>query len=246
MSKSVFYIGPAGSGKTSAIRTLNPKETFIFNSLGKELPWRGSAKQYTYWDKDKNPEGNMVKTSSAPAIIKWMKHISEGMPQIKEIVIDDNTFVTALELQRRKEESWSKYEVIVQNFLDIAEASKSLRDDITVHILHHTQVAGDGIIEDKNYRAMSYGKLIDEKLGTQEAQFTIVLRAAKELDGDKINYVFYTRDANSTAKTPFEMFEDDKIPNDLALVSSTVRCYYEDDCEENEKTLKTTKKKDGN
>lgn len=235
MSKSIFYIGPSGAGKTSAIRTLNPKETFIFNALAKELPWRGSAKQYTYWDKEKNPDGNMIKSSSAPAIIKWMLHISENLPHIKEIVIDDNTFVTSLELQRRKDESWSKYDVIVQNFLDIADTSKKLRDDINVHILHHTQVVGDGIIEDKTFKAMSYGKFIDEKLGTQEAQFTIVLRAAKEVNGSDINYVFYTRDAASSTKTPFEMFSEDKIPNDLALVSKTIRCYYDEEgCEENE------------
>ncbi len=243
MSKSIFYIGPSGAGKTSAIRTLEPKETFIFNALAKELPWRGSAKQYTYWDKEKNPNGNMIKSSSAPEIIRWMKHISANVPHVKEIVIDDNTFVTSLELQRRKDESWSKYDVIVQNFLDLAEASKGLRDDINVHILHHTQVVGDGILEDKTFKAMSYGKFLDEKLGTQEAQFTIVLRAAKEVDGKDINYVFYTKDAGSTAKTPFEMFEDDKIPNDLALVSRTIRCYYEDDCQEDveKETIKSKK-----
>lgn len=242
MSKCIFYIGPSGAGKTSAIRTLDPKETFIFNALGKELPWRGSAKQYTYFDREKNPNGNMIKTSEAKVIVKWLEYIDKNMPHIREIVIDDNTFVTALELQRRKDESWSKYEVIVQNFLDIAEMSKKLRDDINVHILHHTQVSGDGVLEDKNFRAMSYGKLIDEKLGTQEAQFTIVLRAAKEVEGNDINYVFYTRDVGSTAKTPFEMFDADKIPNDLALVSKTVRCYYDEvDCDEEKETI-TNKK----
>lgn len=235
MSRIIFYIGPSGGGKTSAIRTLDPKETFIFNVVGKDLPWKGSAKQYTYWDKDTNPNGNMVKTSSAPKIIGWMKFINETMPHIKEIVIDDNTFITSLELQRRKDESWSKYDVIVQNFLDVVETSRSLRDDINVHILHHIKIEGDGVIDDKTYRAMSYGRYLDDKLGTQEAQFTIVLRSAKEVEGNNINYIFYTRDAHSTAKTPFDMFQEDKIPNDLALVSKTVRCYYED-CESNEES----------
>lgn len=233
MSKSIFYIGKSGSGKTSAIRTLDPKSTFIFNAIAKELPWRGSGKQYTYWDKDKNPSGNMIKTSHAKTILQWMKHISDKMPHIIDVVIDDNTFVTSLELQRRSNEtSWEKFNDIAQNFIDIAMLSKELREDLVFHILHHTMTSGDGILENKETRAQSFGKLIDEKLGTQEAQFSIVLKAEKEVNGDKIDYVFYTRDANSTAKTPFEMFDTDKIPNDLALVSKTVRCYYdESDCD---------------
>lgn len=156
------------------------------------------------------------------------------MPHIKDIVIDDNTYLTILELQRRRAEGWEKFETIVQNFLDLAFKSKSLRSDIVVHILHHLAEVGDGILEDKHYKAISFGKFTDEKLGGQEAQFTIVLRAVKEKNGNNIEYVFYTRDANSTAKTPFEMFEDEKIPNDLLLVRKTMDCYYDDICPDNE------------
>lgn len=230
MSRSVFYIGPSGAGKSSAARTLNPKTTFYFNCLGKDLPWRGSAKQYVPWNQE-TKEGNMVNTSNSQVIVKWLDYIDKNLPHIKDIVIDDNTFLTILELQRRKAEGWEKYDAVVQNFLDISAKSKSLRDDIVVHILHHTQLEGDGILEDKRYKAISFGKFTDEKLGGQEAQFTIVLRAAKEKQDNKIEYVFYTRDANSTAKTPFEMFADERIPNDMALVRHTMNCYY-GDCED--------------
>lgn len=37
-SRSVLYLGNSGAGKTSAIRTLNPKTTIIINCLEKELP----------------------------------------------------------------------------------------------------------------------------------------------------------------------------------------------------------------
>lgn len=231
MSRTVFYIGPSGAGKSTAAKTLDPKSTFIFNCLGKDLPWRNSAKQYIAWNQE-TKEGNLVTTSSAQVIIKWLDYIDKNMPHIKDIVIDDNTFLTILELQRRKNEGWEKYDHVVENFLSLAAKSKSLRDDIVVHILHHTQIEGDGILEDKSYKAISFGKFTDEKLGGQEAQFTIVLRAAKEKDNTKINYVFYTRDANSTAKTPYEMFVDEKIPNDMLLVRQTMDCFYNGDCGE--------------
>lgn len=243
MSRTVFYIGPSGSGKTSAMRTLNPETTFIFNALGKELPWKGSAKQYKYWNKEEKT-GNMVKTSHTKAILAWLDFINKEMPWIKDICIDDHTFLTSLELQRRsKEEGWGKFNDIAQNFLDLAEKCKTLREDLVIHIMHHTQISGDGIVEDKQYRAMSYGKLLDEKLGTQEAQFTVVLRSAKENNSNHIEYVFYTADPNSSAKAPFEMFNEATIPNDMNLVSTTLRCYYDDDCVESEDLSKEVKKK---
>jgi hypothetical protein len=242
MSRSVFIIAPSGAGKTTSIRTLNPNETFLVNCLNKELPWRGSAKQYTPIKlKGTRPNmewesGNMFVTSSAQAILSYMDFVNTKMPHITNFVIDDNTFVTALELQKRSGETdWKKFNDIAQNFIDIAFKSKALRDNLTVFILHHTVQEGDGILEDKKFRAMSYGKLIDEKLGSQEAQFSLVLRAAKEINNDKIEYVFYTRDANSTAKTPDGMFDSDKIPNDLQLVKDVMNCYYSDDCMDNKK-----------
>ena len=233
MSRAIFYIGPSGSGKTTAARTLNPKSTFVFNALGKDLPWKGSAKQYKYWSKE-NTTGNMLKTSNPHTVLTWLDHIDKKLPHVTDIVIDDNTFITSLELLRRqKETSWDKFTDIAQNFIAIAEKCKTMRDDLIVHILHHTQVEGDGILDDKTYRAMSYGKLIDEKLGTQEAQFTIVLRAAKLKKDTGIEYVFYTSDPDSTAKAPMGMFEQETIPNDMDAVSKIVRCYYDEEgCEE--------------
>lgn len=248
MSRAVFYIGPAGSGKTSGARTLNPESTFFVNTLGKDLPWRGSAKQYTKVKTEGQPpdtkwvSGNMIKTSHASVILKWLDFISTKMPHIKDVVIDDNTFVTSLELLRRsKETTWDKYNDIANNFIAISEKAKSLRDDLVIHILHHTQQEGDGILEEKTTRAMSYGKLIDEKLGSQEAQFTIVLKATKEKTDNGIEYFYYTKDANSTVKTPLDMFEDEKIPNDMQLVRNTIDCYYDEDCKE-EKVVEVQQK----
>ena len=232
MSRNALIIAPSGAGKTTSVRTLDPQHTFIFNSLKKDLPWKGSAKQYKYLSKDQNGDfvGNMVATTDNRAIIKTLDYINNHMPHIKNVVIDDNTFITAMELQRRKDESWDKFAIIVQNFLDLVEKSKNLRDDITVFFLHHTKVTGDGVLEDKQVSAMSYGKMLDEKLGSMEAHFTVVLRAAKESEGNEIKYVFYTKDANSTVKTPLGMFEDEKIPNDLRMVREAIDCYYNEEC----------------
>lgn len=231
MSKTSLIIGPSGSGKTVSIKNLNPESTFIFNCLGKDLPWKNSTKNYQEIDKE-TKEGNMLTTNKHDTIIAWLKHISKNREEIHDIVIDDNTFVTSLELLRRgKETNWDKFIDIAQNFIELATVARSLREDINVYIMHHTTTDGDGILESKTFRAQSYGKLIDEKLGSIEAQFTIVLRAAKILDDTKeYQHVFYTKDKLSTVKTPPEMFSNETIPNDLALVSKAIRCYYDGNC----------------
>lgn len=201
----------------------------MFNALKKDLPWKGSAKQYTYFSKD-NPNGNMYATSDSKIVEQFLDHINTKMPHITDIVIDDNTFLTALELHRRKSEGWDRFDIILDNFLKLVEKSKNLREGLTVYFLHHTKVEGDGLLEDKVTSAMSYGKALDQKMGSMEAHFTVVLRAAKESDGNTIDYVFYTRDAHSTVKTPIGMFETEKIPNDLKMVKEAINCYYNEEC----------------
>jgi hypothetical protein len=228
LSKAVLILGKSGAGKSSSVRTLNPKETFIINSLGKELPFEGSEDLYTVYNKDKNPDGNVVITTSAQAVITWLNFISAKMPHIKNVVIDDNTQQSTMEYLRRMGEStWDKWNDIAANMINIAQLSKGLRDDLMVFIMHHVSEVGDGITEDKQMKAMTLGKLVDDKLGTYEAYFTVILLAKKlKTQDDDVDYVFVTRDADSTTKTPMGMFKDKQIPNDLNLVRETVTNYY--------------------
>lgn len=231
MSKAALIFGEAGGGKSTSIRTLDPKETFLINSLGKDLPFRGSSKMYTYWDKQNNPNGNMVKTTSSVAVLQWMDFISQKMPHIKYLVIDDNTHLSSMEFLRRiKENSWDKFNDIAANMVSIAQKAISLRGDLIVYIMHHIIETGDGIIEDKKVKAMTIGKLVDQKLSSYESLFTVVLLAKKfKSDDDKLEYFFLTQDADSTAKSPMGMFDEPRIPNDLALVGKTIRSYYDEE-----------------
>lgn len=225
----ILIMGPSGSGKSASIRTLNPKETVIINALGKSLPFKNSKKSYSVWNKETNPEGNMVNTSNSTAILKWMDHINRDLPDVKNIVLDDNTHNSSMEYIRRiRETTWDKFNDIASNMVGIVEKAKSLREDLTVFVLHHTKETGDGIIDEKQTKAMTLGKLVDEKMSSYEAFFTTVLLAKKKKVDNKIEYVFLTQDADSTAKTPMGMFEQAEIPNDLNLVKEAVKCFYED------------------
>lgn len=229
MSRSILIMGPSGSGKSTSVMNLNPKETFIISALGKDMPFRGSSKNYTIYSKADNPNGNVVVTSHAKVVAEWLKHISSNKPEIKTIIIEDNTFITAKELDRRREEKdFTKFNDIAHDFLVLAELANTLRADLKIYFLHHVKEEGDGILEPRKTRAMSYGKLVDEKLGQIEAQFNIVLLATKQAkDDNTISYGFKTSDPHSSAKSPIGMFEDAIIPNDLEFINRTIDCYYE-------------------
>lgn len=244
MGKSVLVIGPSGSGKSTAIRNLNPQKTNVISALGKGLPFKGSGKNYTKFNKETG-EGNLFVTSSTQAIIKIIKWINTERKMVTTVIVDDSTFLPAKELDRRRgEQGYNKFNDIAHDFLEISELANNLRPDLNIYFLHHTKTDGDGVLEEKKVRAQSFGKMIDEKLASIEAQFEIVLLSEKivEQDGKTISYRFKTRDANSTAKSPMGMFEDEYIDNDLNLVNNTIACYYEDDCKE-EKVEVVIKKK---
>ena len=239
MGKSVLVIGSSGSGKSTSIgeieelniKGLNPKETIILSSLGKELPWRNSAKQYTIYNKEKNPTGNMIITSDPKVVLTWLHFINSKMPHIKNVVLDDNTHNSSMEYMRRiNEKSYDKFNDIADYMSRTAIDVKTFRDDLCVFFLHHTREIGDGILEAKQTNAMTIGKLVDEKLSGYESFFTIVLKAAKKIKDDKIEYHFVTKDADSTVKTPIGMFDKIEIPNDLGYVRETIDCYYNGDC----------------
>lgn len=231
MSRVALVLGEAGAGKSSAIRSLNPKETFVINSLGKDLPFKGSAKAYTYYNKESNPNGNMVRTTSGAAVIQWLNFINQKMPNIKVVVIDDNTHQSSMEYIRRIHEStWDKWNDIAANMVGIVQAAGALRDDLTVYFLHHVVMEGDGLIEEKKIKAQTLGKLVDQKLSSYESFFTIVLLACKAKNSEEqIEYFFLTQDANSTVKTPMGMFESERIPNDLNVVNNAIKAYYDEE-----------------
>ena len=46
MANNCIILGRSGTGKSTSIKNLNPKETVIFNVLKKRLPFKGSNALY--------------------------------------------------------------------------------------------------------------------------------------------------------------------------------------------------------
>ena len=97
MAELGAIVGESGSGKSTSLRNLDPKETFIINVAGKNLPIRNYKKNYVplVQDKDKKYHGNLYNTSNVDKINQVIKLVSATMPHIKQIIIDDSQYLMA-------------------------------------------------------------------------------------------------------------------------------------------------------
>ena len=222
MAQSVLIIADSGSGKSTAIRTLRPEETFIINIANKPLPFKGWKKNYTAISKE-NQKGNMTPVSSSAGIIKAMMHVNDKMPHIKNLVIDDWQYMSSFEyFDRANEKGYDKFTQIAANLAQVAKLPKDMRDDLYIFFLTHSEESTD-VNGHRKVKAKTIGKMIDNTL-TLEGLFSIVLfgKVVKD-ENDKLNYVFETvNNGENTCKSPAGMFDDARIENSLQRVKNAI------------------------
>ena len=225
MAQSILIIAESGTGKSTAIESLDPKETFIINVANKPLPFKGWKKKYTIWSKD-NPAGNMYDKASVQNIEACIKYVNDKRPEIKVLVIDDFQYMSSFEFfDRSDEKGYEKFTQIGAGLARIARMPKDMREDLMIFFLTHAEEAAD-LEGKKRYKAKTIGRMVDEKL-TLEGLFSIVLfgKAKKDKDGN-IRYVFETQNnGENTCKSPKGMFPSFEINNDLSFVRESVLEY---------------------
>lgn len=215
MSKTICLMGESGSGKTTSMRTLDPKTTYYIDCDRKGLSWKGWREQYSKENK------NFISTRDLVKIYNLLTRISEKAPHIKTVVIDTlNTAMVDKEVKEMgNKDGYGKWIDLAQYVWNICENASMLRDDLTVIILMHSETVRD----DLGYtftRIKTNGRKL-EKLILESLFSTVLLAKAKE-DG---TYVFETRAKNSTAKTPMGAFDADEIPNDMQAVLDALKDY---------------------
>jgi hypothetical protein len=89
---------------------------------------------------------------------------------------------------------------------------------------HQEEVEDSGEII--TYKMKTAGKMIDTQIKL-EGLFTVVLYAVTESKGEKTEYFFITnRYKKYPAKSPAQMFNELKLPNNLQLIIESVNNYY--------------------
>lgn len=215
MSNLILVIGESGTGKSTSIETLDPKETFLIQAVNKPLPFRGFKKSYPLLTKQTS--GNRVIANNIELISRAFQRC-ELDTKIKTIIVDDFQYVLSDEyMKKATEKGFDKFTIMAQNYYNILKIAQNMREDLNIIFLSHSETKDDGTTKVK-----TIGKLLDDKI-TIEGLFTIVLNTKVE-DG---NYFFETQNNGfNTSKSPKGMFEEFKIPNDLKYVVDKVNEYY--------------------
>lgn len=218
MAKVIGVMGESGSGKTTAMRNLDPKKTFYIDSDKKGLNWKGWKKQYNVSNK------NYWASDSFSVVSGLLDKINteEQFKNIKYVVIDTlNGMMVAEEMKilamqsGDKRSAWSD---LAQNGWALINKALELRDDLTVIILCHSETISDdnGIIRT---RIKTNGRKL-EKLVLESKMSTVVW--AVRQDG---KYKFILSADGSTCKIPLGAFEIDECENDISLVLKALEDY---------------------
>lgn len=225
MAQSVLVIAESGSGKSTSIETLDPKETFIINVANKPLPFKGWKTKYKLWSKD-TPSGNLYSRPDADSIVACLRYVSDKRPEIKNIVIDDFQYMSGFEyMEKALEKGYDKFTKMASNLSKVATLPKDLRDDLIVFFLTHAEESTD-IEGNRKLKAKTIGKMIDNVL-TLEGLFSIVLFGKVKKDKERgVKYVFETQNnGENTCKSPRGMFDTLEVANDLGLVRDAIIKY---------------------
>ena len=220
-SKLIGIVGQTGTGKSTAIKHLNPKETYIINVAKKELPFKGSEKLYNAENK------NYKEIDDANEITRLLKTISDKAPHIKNIIIEDSNYIMGFAIvSKATEVGYMKFSVMARDMVELFREARKLRDDLKVFYFSHPEIIEDGG-EIIGYKIKTAGKLIDNQI-ILEGLMTVCLYTYVEdsKDGSATYNLLTNRYKKYPAKSPDGMFEDIKIPNNLQLVADTIDAYY--------------------
>lgn len=223
MAKTILIAGKTGTGKTSSIRTLDPKETLILRVINRTLPFKFNG---IYGREQKN----MMLTPSYEDVLKALEWANK-QAHIKNVVITDGTYIIRQEyFKKAQQQGYNKYTEFAVHMQQILKAIQDCREDMKVFMEYHVEnvVNDNGATE---YKPSTVGKLLDNQYNILE-NVDIVLFAQPQYEDKQIKYGFFTNrtlDRNGAeipAKSPMGMFEDMFIPNDLALVVKAIDEYY--------------------
>ena len=218
MSKVIGNMGESGSGKTTGLRNLPPKQTFYCDCDKKGLNWKGWKKQYNIENK------NYLSSDSFSIVSQMMDRVNteDQFKHIKYFVIDTlNGLMVAEEMRilaiqsGDKRSAWSD---LAQNGWAIINKALTLREDLTVIILCHSETISDdnGIIRT---RIKTNGRKL-EKL-VLESKMTTVIWSVRQ-DG---KYKYILSADGSTCKVPLGAFDQTEIDNDMMLVIKALEEY---------------------
>jgi hypothetical protein len=227
---NILLLAESGFGKSHSIGKfdelghigLDPTKTFIISVTNKPLPFRGWKKNYVLCE-CKPTTGNYMINNGGTSIADTIAFIAESRLDIENIVIDDMQYIMSdYYMQKAKKGGFDVFKDIGFFMGKIFHAFQKFTRGNIIVTSHYEPT------NDDSYKAKTVGKMVDQYL-TIEGKFEIVLYGRQEYDEKSKKAVkqFVTNyDGQYPAKSPYGMFEDLYIKNDLGFVISKLNEYY--------------------
>jgi len=212
----IAIVGHSGSGKSTALRNLDPKTTYILDLERKGFPFRNASRF------------NIIPVENANAFPRELDKVLKA-DNCEVVVVESFTkYVEQVHTLATNSfkgyDIWSFYNRTIRNMLDSIKNDKATIIFTAVDdIVKIPQITGG---ETSHRRVKVQGKVHE---GAIEKEFLMVLftEVRKNEKTEEMEYFFQTNtDGVTSAKTPMGMFDELLIPNDIVTVLEKAEEYY--------------------
>jgi hypothetical protein len=233
----ILCLAPSGFGKSTGIgpnqelglRGLDPNDTYVISVTSKPLPFRGSSTMYKVATDPRNIRtGKRIISNDADVIAGAIRALHTS--PFHNIVWDDANYVMQdWYMKNAQRTGWDAPKFIGMQMGKIFDAIELYQspDKHIIVMAHAEEVKSpDGRVY---LKMKTTGKMVDEYV-TPEGKFDIVLLGVSSYDttSKKVIKQYLTRETEyySSAKSPYGMFSEERISNDLGYVVEQVTNYY--------------------
>ena len=232
----ILVLANSGFGKTFSIGKveelnhigLDSKETFIISVTTKPLTFPGAQKDYPVTTLDKISVSRRIISNNPEIIAKTLTALATS--PFKNIILDDFNYVMQdYYMSHALAQGWDCPKKIGYFMGEIFKAIELFNGyDKHIFVLAHSEA----VLQTDNrtyYKLKTTGKMTDEYI-TPEGKFDITLIGKSKYDtaNKKVIKEFITNEDEfvSSAKSPYGMFPELYIPNDLGQVLLHIEEYY--------------------
>ena len=200
MANAIIILGKSGTGKSSSIKGLDPKETVVLNVLGKKLPFKGSSTLYN----------------------KEAKNLFR--------IDDFNYLAQDFYMANAMKGGWDTPKQIGYGMGLIFDAFKGLPEDKNIICCAHYEEYKDKNGDSISYKFKTTGKMVDDYITPEGKFDIILFgKVGYDAENKRpIKHFVKEFDGEYPAKDSLGALDDlpDEIPNDLSIVVDKLREIY--------------------
>ena len=225
MGYSVMLLAKSGSGKSYTMHNYKDEELMVIQIKRKLFPFKNDFKPLEV-EREGGPLSKPLSVKGTVAVASKVEEIIDlfkvaKMFGIKTVVVDDFQYMMACSMfERIDEKGYDKWSDFAKDLYDVIVGVEDYTsDDTIVYLMSHVQSDAQGAT-----KMQTVGQLVDKAL-TPEGLATIVLGPFRDSNG---KYLCQTQQKYGfdTCKSPYGMFEEEAVPNDLKAIDQKIREYY--------------------